>query len=148
MNLLYPSLSDRIRYYQYRRRYDIDPGFRFNGDGIVLVGYGKIRLGAKSYIGAGSVVSCKHPGYTVSVGKRCQISHNVGIYSNTMKVREFFEGFQVDRLGDVEIGDGCWVGMGSYIGPGVSLPPRTIVPANSVVTRSPASADALLRREP
>lgn len=134
--LLYPSLSDRIRYHLYRHRYEIDPKFRFNGDNIVFLGGGRIALGAGSYIGSGSIISCL-PGRTITIGKGCHISHRVGLFSNTLKAGAYAEGREEYRYGDISIGDGCWVFLNSYIGPGVTLPPRTVVPANSVVTRSP-----------
>ena len=134
--LLYPSLSDRIRYQAYRRLYDVDPKFRFNGDNIVLLGAGKISLGADSYVGSGSILSAV-PGQRIHVGRDVKVASRAAIYTNSLKVGKLLDGVEDDKVGDVTIGDGAWICLGAYIGPGVTIAPNSTVPAYSVITKSP-----------
>jgi acetyltransferase-like isoleucine patch superfamily enzyme len=134
--LLYPSLSDRVRYQTYRRIYEIDPDFRFNGDNIVLLGAGRIVLGAGSYVGSGSILSAV-PGQSITVGVGVKVASRVAIYTNSLRVGKLLDGVEEDKMGDVSIGDGAWICLGAYIGPGVTIQPNGVVPAYSVVTKSP-----------
>ncbi len=130
------SLKDHLRYWRYRRRYGLHNSFRFNGDGILFSGGGKIEAGERSYIGRGSIISTV-PGTKVTIGKDCMISHYVLFYTSSLYAKDYVKGVKTQKVGDIVVGDGSWIGASAYIGPGVNLPPYTIVPANSVVTRSP-----------
>ncbi len=123
------------QYEQYRRKYDIDPSFQFNGKGIILYGGGKIVLGPGSYIGRFSQIQAK-PGERVIVGAKVHISHFVKIYTgSTVPDQDFTVNDKLQkRTGSVIIGDGCWIGAGVFIREGVTIGEDTVVGANSVVT--------------
>jgi maltose O-acetyltransferase len=126
----------QLVYRDYRSRYLIDPAFRFNGAAIQLYGEGKIELGRDSYIGELSTIQAVR-GCAVRIRGRCQISHNVRIYTETVNAdSDFLVGEGIAVRADVEIGEGTWVGANVFIGPGISIGPNAVVGANSVVTRS------------
>lgn len=119
----------------WRSRYDLDPGFRFNGQGSLLYGDGEIVAGPGSYIGWYSFVQAA-AGHEVRIGRGCRISHGIRIYTSTPDA----DADQLDpaagtRSGNVVIGDGAWIGAGVYIGPGITIGENSVVGANSVVTR-------------
>lgn len=126
----------QLVYKGYRSRYDIDRAFRFNGAGIQLYGDGQIVLGGESYIGELSTLQAA-PGLSVTIGRRCSISHNVRIYTaSPVADADFRAGPAPSIERSVTIEDGAWIGMNAYIGPGVTIGANAVVGANSVVTRS------------
>ena len=130
----------QLVYRGYRSRYDIGRDFRFNGAGIQLYGDGRIQLADTSYIGELCSIQAA-AGLAVTVGRHCQISHNVRIYtSSAVADTDFRSGAAEVVAGSVSIGDGVWIGTNAYIAPGTSIGANAVVGANSVVTRSiPAS---------
>jgi maltose O-acetyltransferase len=128
-------------YAGYRSRYSIPREFRFNGAGIQLYGRGKIHLGSDSYIGELSTMQAGE-GTTISVGRRCRLSHNVRIYTSTADAdADFINGPVGSVTGSVSIGDGAWVGANVFIGPGIQIGDNAVVGANSVVTRDIPSGE-------
>lgn len=65
--LLITAVYWRAIYLDFRRRYEVSPGFRFNGKNILLYGNGRIVLGECSYIGDNSTVQAS-AGCAVIVG--------------------------------------------------------------------------------
>jgi|KBSMisStandDraft_5_1062788.scaffolds.fasta_scaffold92801_2 maltose O-acetyltransferase len=130
------SIYWRMVYRGYSATYRLDPTFRFNGPAIEFYGDGAIEVGPDSYIGSLSTVQvCA--GHRVRIGRRCRISHNVRIYTQTVPSEtdlRIGEGIPVQA--DVEIGDGVWIGVNVFIGPGISIGDNSVVGANSVVTRN------------
>lgn len=126
----------RSVYEGYRECYAIDATFRFNGEGIYLYGTGDIALGADSYIGDGSSIQA-FPGCRVSIGAKCQISHNVRLYTQSAIADADFSQTPIpSKSADIVIGNFCWIGANVFIGPGVQIGDNAVVGANSVVTRS------------
>ncbi len=126
----------QVVYRGYREQYDIDRSFRFNGAGIQLYGDGGIALGEGSYVGELSTIQAA-PGLSVTVGRRCSISHNVRIYSTTAVADADFRAGPAPSIeGSVTIDDGVWIGANSYIGPGITVGANAVIGANSVVTHS------------
>jgi maltose O-acetyltransferase len=125
----------KINYSVYRKKYSIDPSFRFNGRMILLYGDGSIIIKKSSYIGELSTMQAV-PGFSIFVGTACSISHNVRIYTQS-NIADF--DYSLPNIpfkqGDVVIGDFCWIGANVFIGPGVTIGENAIVGANSVVTR-------------
>jgi len=118
-----------------RKKYDIHPTLRFNGNDILLYGNGKIRIDEGSYIGGLSTIQAEENS-TVAIGKYCMISHNVRIYTSSAIADQDFSSFpHKTRTGDVSIGDFCWIGANVFINPGVSIGSNAVVGANSVVTK-------------
>lgn len=128
--------AEQQRYSQYRLRYDIHPSFRFNGEGIVLYGDGKIELGERSYVGQFCSIQSVNRNEVV-VGKNVRISHFVKIYTgNLVPDQNLNADVSLEkRTGSVRIGDGCWIGAGVFIREGISIGEDTVVGANSVVTK-------------
>lgn len=134
------SMAWRVIYRSYATRYRISPSFRFNGNCIQLYGRGDIELGDESYIGEHSTIQAA-TGHRVRIGRRCRLSHNVRIYTETSNADSDFRIDNGAVLGaDVLIGDGVWIGANAFIGPGIVIGDNAVVGANSVVTHPiPAS---------
>ncbi len=126
-----------LRYQRYRRKYSIHHSFVFGGEDILLYGNGVIQFGEASYIGRYSQVQ-SFDGCKVVIGRHCEISHFVKIY--TMN-NEADQDFSIEKLkrkyrtGNVSIGDYSWIGASVFISPGCSIGDNAVVGANSVVTR-------------
>lgn len=129
------DIRQRRQYSRYRQKYEIDQSFTFNGPGTMLYGDGRIVLEADSYIGRyGSIHSTK--GFSVQVGRHCQISHFVKIYTSSgLADQDFSQPERELRQGSVIIGDYCWIGAGVFIREGVTIGENAVVGANSVVVR-------------
>lgn len=124
------------KYVSYRKKYEIDPTFRFNGNNIILYGDGEIAIGAETYIGHYSTIQAEK-NYRVCIGKRCSISHNVRIYTSS-KIPDFDFSSNGDiprKCGDVIIGNYVWIGANVFINPGVKIGDNSVIGANSVVTK-------------
>ncbi len=120
-------------YQEYRRLYNIDDTFRFNGEKILFGGKGKIICKANSYIGDNSSIS-SNEGYFVEIGKNCAISHNVKFYNNSyISDADFNKEKRPTKYGNITIGDGVWIGANVLILPGVIIGKNTVIGANSVV---------------
>ena len=129
------SLYWLIIYSRYRNIYTLDQTFRFNGKFIYLYGEGDIKAGRESYIGEFSSLQAAK-GYSVKIGRSCQISHNVRVYTQTARAdSDFSLDEQPQKYGDVTFGDYCWVGANVFINPGVAIGENSVVGANSVVTK-------------
>jgi maltose O-acetyltransferase len=125
----------RSLYATYRHCYAVDPSFRFNGPGIQLYGDGEIVLGADSYIGELSSIQASS-GQRVTIGRRCRLSHNLRLYTETSDAdSNFLHGDSIPIRGDITIGDGVWIGVNTFIGPGITVGNDSVVGANSVVTK-------------
>ena len=125
----------RIVYSEFRSRYDVSPGFRFNGKNILLYGDGQIELGESSYIGDSSTVQAS-AGFCVRIGRGCHISSNVRIFTESMNADSDIRIKPVpSKTGNVMIEDACWVGANVLINPGVSIGENSVVGANSVVVK-------------
>ena len=130
------NAAEAQRHAAYRAKYDIHPSFRFNGEGVVLYGGGKIILGQRSYIGRFSSVQATK-GNQVIIGANVRISHFVKIYTENLVPDQNLKGdgpFE-RRTGSVTIGDGCWIGASVFIREGIRIGEDTVVGANSVVTK-------------
>ena len=127
-------LHEDYRYEAYRQKYEISPGFRFNGYDILLYGDGRIILGEGSYIGRGSTIQAA-TGHKVSIGAGCAISHNVRIYTTSNIADQDFSGVKKVRMANVLIHDQVWLGANVFVNPGVEVGTNSVVGANSVLTR-------------
>jgi len=125
----------RIIYGGFRCRYSVSPDFRFNGRGILLYGDGEIFIARNSYISDYSMLQSSK-GHFIRIGEGCQISSNVRIFTESSNADCDFRVKPVPaKLGDVLIGDACWIGANVLINPGVTIGENSVVGANSVVTR-------------
>ena len=130
------KLHEADQYESYKRQYHISSDFRFNGRDILFYGKGDIIIASHSYIGSLSTVQAT-PGCCVRIGERCQISHNVRMYTSSADPDQDFttEKIKPSKLGDITIGDGVWVGANVFIGPGIKIGSNAVIGANSMVTK-------------
>ncbi len=117
-------------YKMYRRKYSIDPSFRLEGPGILLSGEGKIILGKNGYLGIYSIIESGKDSF-VRIGNRCKIAPFVSIRGSTRDLALH----QLEKYGDVIIGDDVWIGTNVYINPNIQIGDRAVIGANSVVTK-------------
>jgi len=129
-------IDQGYKYNIMRAKYDIDDSFRFNGDGILFYGEGKIKINENTYIGSGSAIEACG-GRKVDIGRNCSISHNVRIYtSSNISNQNFDTSLKKQRFsGDVIIGNGVWIGANVFINPGVIIGNNVVIGANSVITK-------------
>jgi maltose O-acetyltransferase len=123
-------------YERYRYKYKLNSGFRFNGLNILFYGNGEIIVGDDSYIGEYSTIQAIAE-YKVIIGNKCQISHNVRIYTGTDQAdQDFSLSDRIAKNGNVIIEDYVWIGANVFINPGIIIGKNSIVGANSVVTKN------------
>ena len=111
--------------------------------GDVKLNGSNITLGSHSYINGGYLASSKKAG--ICIGKWCAIGYNVSIISKTHDV---FLPTGPNPLpkkeGNINIGDGVWIGNNVVILPNVDIGDFAVIGANSVVTKNiPAFAVAV-----
>ena len=124
----------RYRVSQMRRRYEVDPTFKFQ-PGSQILGDGRIVLGPRSYVNNHTYFRAT-AGNVITVGQGCRIGPNVRVYTRTVDADADLSSAEVPmKTGDVTIEDWAWIGSGVYIGPGVTIGENSVVGANSVVTR-------------
>ena len=124
------------RYKSYRKKYNINDAFIFNGPDIRFYGPGDIVIRPESHIGSYSTIQASN-GSVVTIGKNCRISHNVRIYTKSeIADQDFSKDDLSKKKGDVTIGDHVWIGVNTYVGPNVIIGENSVVSANSVVTRN------------
>lgn len=128
-------LSRKKKYAQYRKTYDIDENFRFNGDNILFYGNGTIRCEEGSYIGEISTIQAFDK-CSISIGKHCSISHNVRIYTQSRIPDQDFSLSKNFKTGNIVIEDHVWIGANVFINPGVTIGTNSIIGANSVITKN------------
>ncbi|MGL6058453.1 MAG: acyltransferase [Culicoidibacterales bacterium] len=73
--------------------------------------------------------------YLLNIGDNVMISREVSFITHDMSVSRIFEKTNY-LIGDITIGNNCFIGYRSLILPGVKLGENTIVAAGSVVTKS------------
>jgi maltose O-acetyltransferase len=134
----YRNLQDRARedrYNHFRKRFSIDPGFRFNGEMILLYGEGEIHCGKNSYISDYSMLQ-SYGGCRIEIGEGCSISSNVRVFTQTNNADEDFSvpGRSI-KTGNVIIKDYVWIGANVIINPGITIGRNAVIGANSVVTK-------------
>ena len=123
-------------YKGYRNKYKIHESFWFGGESISFYGDGEIEIDKCSYIGRYSSIQSSK-GCKVKIGKNVAISHYVMIYTeNKIADQNFNENIIVEsKKGNVEIGDGCWIGANVFIKEGVKIGSNCVIGANSVVVK-------------
>lgn len=131
----YKQSFTNTRYSKYRQLYNLDPTFRFNGEEILMYGNGKIEIAEGSYIGNYSTLQSGE-GLCIQIGANCSISHNVRMYTTSNVVDQNFNTDAIKRkkTGNIEIGNGVWIGANVFINPGTKIGSNTIIGANSVVS--------------
>lgn len=124
-------------YKEYRKKYDLSETFNFNGVNIELYGDGLIQIGANTYCGNRCALSSKL-GFSIKIGSNCSISHNVRIYTSNRN-SNYVIGIPdstPNREGNVQIGNGCWIGANVFICENVVIGDHVVIGANSVVTKN------------
>jgi len=123
-------------YILYRKKYKINPSFRFNGYFIRFYGDGKFYSGDNSYIGFYSYVNITR-GNQVKIGADVSISHHVKIYTSQINAEKMITtGIKENVYGDVLIGDNVLIGANVFICPNVVIGNNVVIGANSLVNKS------------
>jgi maltose O-acetyltransferase len=123
------------RYEYFRKYYNIKTNFKFHGTDIRIYGEGELVLGNDSYMGSYSTIQLSS-GTKVEIGDRCQISHNVRMYTSTdISDQDFLATERRSKFGNIIIGHGVWIGANVFVSPGIIIGDNSIVAANSVVTK-------------
>lgn len=123
------------RYITYKKNYSISQDFGFNGTDIRITGEGNLITGSNSYVGSYSTFQLAK-GCKISIGNKCQISHNVRMYtSSDISDQDFLSENRLNKSGNIIINDGVWIGANVFIVPGISIGENSIIGANSVVTK-------------
>ena len=120
-------------YNNYRRKYNIDSTFVFNGEGTLFYGDGSIDIKQNSYVGRFSLIQVSK-GYKVQIGANCRIGPFFKIWTQSGDADSNFNEIVIPKLGDVIIEDAVWIGANVLISSGVKVGRNSIVGANSVVT--------------
>ncbi|MGA2418379.1 MAG: acyltransferase, partial [Candidatus Staskawiczbacteria bacterium] len=124
----------RETYNQFYLKYNIDPSFRLNGEGITFYGDGVIKCGKNSYIGGYSSIQA-YKNCKVVIGNNCSIGRFVKIFTcNAVADQDFSKELKYSK-GDVIIGDNCWIGIGVFIKEGVKVGSNVVIGANSAVVK-------------
>lgn len=123
-------------YNGFRKRYDIDPSFRFNGEDIYMYGDGKIIIGKNSYVGRHSILQAMDDNEIV-IGDNCSIGPFFCIWTKSTEVDHDYNFPQSvkPKSGSIIIGNGVWIGVNVFIAPGIVIGNNVIIGANSVVTK-------------
>jgi acetyltransferase-like isoleucine patch superfamily enzyme len=118
------------------------PGGFALGDGVVinrncmlLAKAGGLRLGARTSLGANSVIvsmSGVEVGEAVLFAGNCYLS--AGIYPTHDRTRPIMDQDAVSK-GPIRVGDGAWLGTGAVVLDGVTIGRGAVVGAGAVVTK-------------
>ena len=85
--------------------------------------------------------------YLISIGNYVTISNNVQLITHDNSIDKVLLD-RSDILGEITIGDNCFIGAHSIILPGVTLGNNTIVGAGSVVTKSFTESEIIIAGNP
>jgi maltose O-acetyltransferase len=122
-------------YRNFKEKYNIPDSFWFGGEHIKFYGDGEIEIGENSYIGRYSSIQVSK-GAKVKIGNNVAISHYVMIYTeNNIADQDFNIMPRITNVGDVEIGNACWIGAKVFIKEGVKIGDNCVIGAHSVVVK-------------
>jgi acetyltransferase-like isoleucine patch superfamily enzyme len=126
----------------------LEPPLRLGGEGRISVGddvyvgagswlqalgTGELRLGDGTSIAGGCVLSAAR---SIRVGRKVLIARNVYVADHSHAFADTTRAVLdqgIDRIAQVEIGDGAWLGENVVVGPGVRIGRGAVVGANAVV---------------
>lgn len=123
-------------YTKYKETYNISKSFKFNGFNIKFYGNGEIIIGENSYIGQHSSIQ-SYDDCKVIIGNNCSISHFVKIYTMNRNSLDVINNKKEisKNVGNVVIGNNCWIGAGVFINQGITIGNNVVIGANSIVTK-------------
>lgn len=111
----------------------LQDGVSFDRFVDVTVKYGQLEIGARSYIGSGSVICARDQ---VTIGTDCLIAEYVTIRDQDHR---FGPGLLSSQAGfttaPVKIGNNVWIGAKATVTKGVTIGDNVVIGANSVVAR-------------
>lgn len=120
---------------KFKRRYSLDKSFDCKRINVRFYGKGDIIGGAESYVGHNTAIQAVDGRY-VKLGNRTRVSHNVRMYTSSTETDQIFTERPLKSFfGNIEIGDGVWIGANTVILPGVTIGNNVAIGANSVVTK-------------
>lgn len=123
-------------YNDFRKKYDIHPSFKFNGEDIYMYGDGKINIGKNSYIGRHSILQAMGDN-SITIGDNCSIGPFFCVWTQSSEVDADYNTPELvkSKFGSIIINDGVWIGVNVFLSSGVKIGKNSIIGANSVVTK-------------
>jgi len=121
---------------EYRTEYEVAQSFEFQGRSTKLSGSGNIRIGEHGHVSGGAHFHAYH-GTTVEIGDFVRIGSNVTMQTvNYAPDQEFQrpESAVSYQTGDIQVGDGVWIGNNVFIVEGTTIGSDSVVAANAVVS--------------
>jgi maltose O-acetyltransferase len=110
--------------------------FCFSGNGTIFCGDGQIICGENSYIGHNGYIKVAK-GTIVKIGTKCRLGDNLTIHTvETKSDQDYSKEDLESNLGNVIIGDYCWIGTHVFMREGTSIGCNAVVGAYCVVTHS------------
>ncbi|WP_084631162.1 acyltransferase [Ferrimonas senticii] len=120
---------------KFKRRYSLDKSFDCKRINVHFYGKGDIIGGKNSYVGHQTAIQVASGCY-VRIGENVRISHNVRMYTTSTNTDQDFNCLPLNSYsGNIEIGNGVWIGANVLILPNVKIGNNVAVGANSVVVR-------------
>ena len=77
----------------------------------------------------------EHEGVSLTIGDDVFVAPNVQLYLVTHDIGKTSKRAGQTKLGNISIGDGCWIGAGVIILPGVTIGRGCVIAAGSVVIK-------------
>lgn len=103
--------------------------------GFRIFGNGYLHIGKNTWLGIDATFFL-NSGSKIVIGDNCDFGPAVTLLTGTHEIGTDLRRAGSEKVYDIKIESGCWLGAGSLILPGVHLGAGTIVAAGSVVTRS------------
>lgn len=106
---------------------------------VIMERYGLIHVGENAclcigenvYFNQGAIISCK---CKITIGKQCLFGPNVKIYDNNHKFL-YGKGVSFEHsVGEIEIGNNCWIASDVVILKGAKIGDNCVIGANCVVS--------------
>ena len=94
---------------------------------------GKLVVGEKVFFNNDCSINCKNK---ISIGNNCIFGENVKIYDHNHKFSDYTKLIleQGYKLGEIYIGDNCWIGSNVVILPGAIVKSNSIIGAGCIVS--------------
>lgn len=102
-----------------------------SGCTIVVMGSGKLQLGANGFINRNSTIICSKE---ITIGKGATIAQNVIIRDSDIHYISV-DGEEKNNAAAIHIGDHVWIGTSAVILKGVKIGSGAVISAGSIVTK-------------
>ena len=114
---------------------------------VKVYGAGSISIGHSTWIGIGTEFYVPNSS-SVCIGKNCDVAPRVTFLCGSHKVGAFSRRAGDGFVGNIQVGNGVWIGARSILLPNVSLGDGVVVAAGSVVKQGNYPANSLIGGNP